>query len=78
MINVLDGLLAEIARYESLRAKILDRIANKTHQELVTNLHQLLFDFETKTVEIVYYVEDDNYPPLRVSFADLKAAIMGI
>jgi hypothetical protein len=44
----------------------------------VTNLHQLHFDFGANTVEVVYYVEDDNNPQLRVSFADLKAAIIGI
>ena len=35
------------------------------------NLVYLNFDFSSKTVLLEYYVEDDDYPSLEVSFADL-------
>lgn len=47
-------------------------MVNKDKDEFVLNLVQLYFDFDSDEVEIIYYLDDDEYPHYKISFDEFK------
>lgn len=73
--NLMASLNESISNSERIKNLILRNI--KTHERNVIrlNLVYLAFDFLSKTILLEYYVKDNEYPDIVMSFADLTALL---
>lgn len=73
--GTIEALQRELAGSSSVRQRIRENLVKQTSPELVLNLVQLEFDFESKRVNVTYYVEDRAFPESTLSFEDLAALL---
>lgn len=73
--NLIASLNESISNSERIKNIILNNI--KTHERKIIrlNLVYLTFDFSSKTILLEYYVKDNEYPDIEMSFADLTALL---
>lgn len=75
MHQVVKSLQEEISMFVGYKNKIADRVKSKKTGEMVTNLHQINFDFESGTVAVSYFVEDDKFPAATLTLAEFKSLL---
>lgn len=72
MHQVVKSLQEEISMFGGYKNRIADRVKSKKSGEMVTNLHQLDFDFDSGTVAVSYFIEDDKFPAATLTLAEFK------
>lgn len=55
-----------------IKNKLLQNMQTKVNEEFVLNTVQLTFDFSKEWVEISYFIVDEQYPDVHISFEELK------
>jgi hypothetical protein len=75
MNKTIEALKQDIASSQRIKEKLLSNITTKNQTEIVLNLVELDFDFKDKTVELIYYVIDKNYPNTKLDFAEFENII---
>lgn len=73
--NSIASLNESISNSEKIKNAILENIKTNEREVIRLNLVYLTFDFSSKTVLLEYYVEDDDYPDVEMSFSDLTALL---
>ena len=68
--NTLNGLRASISRSSRVKNILLESLENKARAEIRLNLVYLTYDFASRKVLLQYYVKDDKYPDVEISFDD--------
>jgi len=58
-----------------LARKILNNVKSCEKLEMVMNLISLDFDFESKSVLLSYYVKDNDYPDVILTFDELRGML---
>ena len=71
MENVVTEFLSESNLSADIAIDILDNVKSNAKAKIIFNLTQMDFDFANKNVTISYYVIDDNYPDVVLSFDEL-------
>ncbi|CAI3924835.1 unnamed protein product [Commensalibacter communis] len=56
--------------------KITENFYTRTEATMAFNLTQLAFDFESALVIVSYYVEQETYPDIVLSFEQLEALLL--
>ncbi|HEJ9546413.1 TPA: hypothetical protein SMP81_003666 [Proteus mirabilis] len=69
--NTLSALNESISNSKKIKKIILDNFLNKERKELRLNLVYITYNFISKRVLIEYYVKDDEYPSIEMSFDEL-------
>ncbi|AOR65412.1 hypothetical protein KU73_21890 [Pectobacterium wasabiae] len=69
--NTLISLNESISHSDKIKNLILDNIQTEGKKIIRLNLVYLTYDFSSKTVLLEYYVEDDEYPNIEMSFSEL-------
>jgi hypothetical protein len=75
MNKTIEALKQDIANSQRIKDKLLSNITTESQTEIILNLVELDFDFKNKTVELIYYVVDKNYPNTKLDFAEFKNII---
>lgn len=73
--NSIASLNESISNSEKIKNAILENIKTNEREVIRLNLVYLTFDFSSKTVLLEYYVKDDDYPDVEMSFCDLTALL---
>jgi len=73
--NSIASLNDSISNSEKIKNAILENIKTNEREVIRLNLVYLTFDFSSKTVLLEYYVKDDDYPDVEMSFSDLTALL---
>ena len=58
--------------YNPLVSKILGNISTQQESEMVFNMTQILFDFAHEEVTISFFIVDNEYPDIQLSFDELR------
>ena len=69
--NTLDALNESVSNRDRIRKIILDNILSKEKKAIRLNLVYITYNFSSRSVLIEYYVEDDEYPNVEMSFDEL-------
>lgn len=69
--NTLGALNESISNSKKIKKIILDNFLKKERKELRLNLVYITYNFISKRVLIEYYVKDDEYPSIEMSFDEL-------
>ncbi|ACX86208.1 hypothetical protein F6Q07_22915 [Pectobacterium parmentieri] len=69
--NTLKSLNESISNSDRIKNIILSNIQTEDKKVIRLNLVYLTYDFLSKTVLLEYYVEDDEYPNVEISFGEL-------
>lgn len=70
--NTLDAFTESISDSERIRKLLIDNCANCAKEEIRLNLVYVVYNFTNQTILIEYYVKDDLYPSVEMSFAGLS------
>ena len=55
---------------------ILTNIDKQLEKEIISNIIELEFDFDRRTMTIFYFIVEDEYPEVVLSFSEVKEIIM--
>ncbi|MCG8710942.1 hypothetical protein JHU04_004259 [Brenneria sp. 4F2] len=69
--NTLLSLTESISKSDKIKNLILGNIQTEEKKVIRLNLVYLTYNFQSKVVLLEYYVEDDEYPHVEMSFAEL-------
>jgi len=75
--NTLDGLRESVGDSDRVKNLLLTNLTTQEKTELQLNLVWLTYDFDLHQVLVEYYVIDNNYPNIRMSFEDFRRFING-
>ncbi|MGE8044418.1 hypothetical protein ACQKO6_09470 [Pseudomonas monteilii] len=73
--NLIAALKESISNSQKIKSLILHNIEAADKKVIRLNLVYLTFDFSSKTILLEYFVEDDEYPNIEMSFSDLAALL---
>jgi len=73
--NTLDALKESVGDSNRLRKILRENFLTKERKEIRLNLVYLTYDFSVCRVLLQYYVIDNEYPDVEMSFEDLEAFI---
>ena len=73
--KTIDALLKEILNSSRIKEKLLNNLNTQCQTEIVLNLVELVYSFDTKTVEIIYFVKDTEYPNTILNFSEFNKLI---
>ncbi|MFP1767484.1 hypothetical protein ACLECW_14765 [Lonsdalea quercina] len=69
--NTLLSLKESVSNSDRIKNLILGNIQTEEKKVIRLNLVYLTYNFQSKTVLLEYYVEDDDYPNVEISFTEL-------
>ncbi|MCU1799162.1 hypothetical protein CUU45_18055 [Pectobacterium polaris] len=69
--NTLLSLNESVSNSNRIKNLILGNIQTEEKKVIRLNLVYLTYNFQSKTVLLEYYVEDDEYPNVEISFTEL-------
>ena len=73
--NLIAALKESISNSQRIKSLILHNIKATDRKVIRLNLVYLTFDFSSKTILLEYFVKDDEYPNVEMSFSDLAVLL---
>ena len=72
MENTLKAFNESIAGSERIKKILLDNLVLNKKEVIQMNLVYVEYNFDKEIVKIDYYVEDENYPSIMLSFKEFE------
>ena len=75
MNRTLEALISSGGNRGEIRDKLIRNLSTKESVNKVLNLVQITYDFDDSLVTISYYVEDELYPDVVLSFGEFRTLL---